>query len=240
MSLSYYQVSFTKKRAKIAILFTWILGFTYKASHIMITSGFQDGRCRVLAIYHSPNAEKYVGIFVAILEFFLPAFCMIIAYARIIIHLMSVKSKPQGTEEAKHVKKSDIKVIEDDVQKVTQSNTDQIQNSDGIRKNTLNRAQKNLTKTMLYVCGAFILCWTGNELYVLLHYVWRPFKWSEWYYHLSVLAVCANGTINPYIYCLQYDEARDNLRKIFCARKIKKDIELSSEPGTNTTIQNSI
>ena len=206
----------------------------------MITSGFQDGKCRVLAIYHSPSAQKYVGIFVVVLEFFLPVFLMIVAYSRIIVHLMSVKNKSQVTKEVKSIKNSDLKESDVDVQKATQSSKDKSQNSNDIRESTLNLAQKNLTKTMLYVCGAFIICWTGNELYVLLHYVWRPFTWTEWYYYVSVLAVVANGNINPYIYCLQYDEARENLRQIFCHRKIKKDTESSSEPSISSTTLNSI
>ncbi len=107
---------------------------------------------------------------------------------------MSVKTKPKRPKRV--IFSKDLQVIKSDAKEETQSETEQNRKEsefNNIRENTINRAQKNLTKTLLYVCGAFIICWTGNELYVLLHYVWRPFTWTEWYYYVSVLAVSANG-----------------------------------------------
>ncbi len=192
-----------------------------------------------MAIFNPPSAQKYVGVFVLFVEFFLPVFFMIIAYTKIIIHLMSVQTKkPQATKKVKFSKDLKVFNVENDAQRQDNNEPrESVKESkvNDIRENTFNRAQKNLTKTLLYVCGAFIICWTGNEVYVLLHYVWHPFTWTEWYYYVSVLAVSANGCINPYIYCLQYDEARDNLRRIICCKEMKEDAESST-----SVVQNSI
>ncbi len=192
-----------------------------------------------MAIFNPPSAQKYVGVIVLFLEFFLPVFFMIIAYTKIIIHLMSVQTKSNTTKKIQF--SNNLKIIDSEggAEKGARSKTEQNKKEsklNDIRENTFNRAQKNLTKTLVYVCGAFIICWTGNEVYVLLHYVWHPFTWTEWYYYVSVLAVSANGCVNPYIYCLQYDEARENLRRIFCRKEFKDE----TEPSTSTVVQNSI
>ena len=229
-----FQVSFTVNKARLLILTTWLVGFTYEGLYVLLTSQFKNGRCAIMEIFNPPSTQKYVAIGGLFFEFFLPVLLLFFAYARIIHFLRSaqksknpvLKYKLDGTKGPG----KKVKTISDKISSGINDKTSAINEN---RDKTITKAKKNLVKTLICVSGAFILCWVGNETYLLLYVMDYSLTWSEWYYYASVVAVTATGSINPYIYCLQYDEARKNLYKIFCGKSNTQEVTSSDTQNTS-------
>jgi len=69
--------------------------------------------------------------------------------------------------------------------------------------------------TSLMVCCGFVVCWTPNEILVLLAFlVGYPVDFTSWYYHFTVVLVFTNSCINPLIYAAKYREFQQAVRRL--------------------------
>ncbi len=219
------------------IVTTWVIGFTYEGLYVLLTSQFKDGRCAIMEIFKPPSIQKYIGIGAIFFEFFIPALLLFFAYVRIIYFLRSARKAVNSPAtkyqvDATRESGSKVKTISN---KISSGNDDKTPKRNDNRDKTITKAKKNLVKTLIYVSGAFIFCWLGNETYLLLYVMDYSLTWSEWYYYTSVVMVTANGCINPYIYCLQYNEARRNLKRIFCGKIDTQDMTSSDTQNTSSS-----
>ncbi|KAK3738735.1 hypothetical protein QZH41_018092 [Actinostola sp. cb2023] len=82
------------------------------------------------------------------------------------------------------------------------------------------RQRKKATKMMLVVSVLYAICWLPNLILYMLS-MYRP----DWYvyfsdpYVVSVVLVCANSTMNPFVYSLHSSRFRNELKSLFCCEK---------------------
>jgi hypothetical protein len=79
---------------------------------------------------------------------------------------------------------------------------------------TYSKAKRNVLKTLVIVCCGFILCSTSNQFFILLYFLGRDTDFTSWFYHFTVIAVFFNCCLNPFIYCLKYNEFRVGMRRL--------------------------
>jgi len=65
------------------------------------------------------------------------------------------------------------------------------------------------------ICCGFIVCWTPNEILILLSFLGGyNLDFTSWYYHLTVVLVFINSCINPFIYAIKYHEFQQAARRL--------------------------
>ncbi len=234
---------------------TWILGFTYEGLYMILTSKFTHGRCALIEEFEPQDAQKYVGIVLIILEFFVPVIIFIIAYARIVKSLGDLaKNAPPKTLVRKAAKKylsssifrrqfndEDIQAISSRiaVRKVNLKKASSVKNGSlptaGNEHTHMDKpmemAVRSLFKSMVYAAAAFFICWIWCEMYLLLYFLDYSLSWDEWFYYTGVILVTSNGSITPFIYCMHYTQVHYHIRKIYFEKILKEEDRHASESG---------
>lgn len=100
---------------------------------------------------------------------------------------------------------------------------------------TSQRVRKNSIKTFTLVALAFVLCWIFNQVYFLLFNIGVVNNLETNFGHFSVIMVCINCSINPFIYTFRYDEFRRELQRYKILKKNNiNPIKMSSSKVQNT------
>ena len=84
---------------------------------------------------------------------------------------------------------------------------------------TSQRAQYNLTKTVIIVCIGFIICWSCNQWYFFVYNTGIPLSFYGPFYNFTVAMVSLHCCINPIIYIANYEQFRSAVYKIFRLKK---------------------
>ncbi|XP_071809814.1 galanin receptor 2b-like [Asterias amurensis] len=79
-----HRYHFTAQKAKIGMLFSWLWGFVYQLYWLIIRD-FKNGVCGLK--WSSPTLQKIMGIFLFLLEYFIPLSAMTFSYVSIILML---------------------------------------------------------------------------------------------------------------------------------------------------------
>ena len=189
-----HKTRFTKKRSAILMVFVWFLGPVFNASYIVPTSYMVDEKtCLVFSNWPSEQWQKAVFIIVSVIVFWLPL--IIIAYCYIRIFQVLIKSGNITGEST------------------SPSNRDVI----------VTNAKKNVIKTLAIVSLCFLLCWIGNNIYVILYISGFPVNFNSVLYHMTVVAVFMNSFINPIVYALTYDPFKGRVRYLGCPKSNLED-----------------
>jgi hypothetical protein len=83
----------------------------------------------------------------------------------------------------------------------------------------LSRAQKNLTKTLLFVAVAFVVCWTPNQVFFLFLSLGFQIPGHQLIGPLSAGLCFANCCVNPFTYAIKYVEFRAGLRRLLRCKR---------------------
>ena len=65
-------------------------------------------------------------------------------------------------------------------------------------------ARKNTIKTFLIVAICFVMCWSNNQIYFLMHNLGYDINWDGVYYKFTIFMVFLNCTVNPFVYLIKY------------------------------------
>ena len=96
-------------------------------------------------------------------------------------------------------------------------------------------ARTNTIKTFLMVGICFIMCWSNNQIYFLMHNLGYEINWNGTYYLFTVLMVFLNCTVNPFIYLIKYRDYQEALKKLFHCHK-KKSLEESETKSSTVSL----
>ena len=76
-------------------------------------------------------------------------------------------------------------------------------------------AGHNALVTSVMVCCGFIICWTPNEIVMLLTFLGGyDVAFHGWFYEFTVVLVITNSCINPFIYAIKYREFQQAVRRL--------------------------
>lgn len=79
------------------------------------------------------------------------------------------------------------------------------------------RQRRKATKMMFVVSVLYAVCWLPNlVLYMLSIYEPKLYTYFSTPYVVSVVLVCANSTMNPFVYSFHSSRFRDELKSILC------------------------
>ncbi|KAK2142981.1 hypothetical protein LSH36_890g00021 [Paralvinella palmiformis] len=192
-----YKKYFSKRILAVMITFAWLVGPLYNIAWVWPTSVVLNGQCLAFSQWPSIRTAQMVGITMAGLQYFFPLFTFVYCYSRIIAVIRSrVKVAPQPTQLSNQ--------------------------SFRVRATNFRQAMKNTIKTLILVAASFVVCWTVNEMLILMYFLGYPVDFSGTCYQVSVVAVFSNSCINPIIYLAHYDDFRYALRQLFYKSRVVK------------------
>ncbi len=179
------------RKIQICIIFVWVFFPLLQGSITWSTTYVKDGRCFINARWPNSRVRQFYGIMNMIFKLFIPLIVLIFVYGRIayVLH--------------KRIQVNKIQAINNAIAQQP-------------KEDKMSRGRKNTVKTMFLVSVSFLLCWVWNQVYFFLQNVGLPADFSSNFYHFTVLMVYLNSTINPFIYCLKYEQFQNVAKRLFC------------------------
>ena len=99
-------------------------------------------------------------------------------------------------------------------------------------------ARKNTLKTFLIVAICFVLCWSNNQIYFLMHNLGYDINFDGFYYKFTIFMVFLNCTVNPFVYLVKYRDYHMALRSLITCKKENQEVEVNSMASTISTAVN--
>lgn len=192
-----HRIQFTPRRAKIVAVAVWFVGPTINM-YTFFTSGVRGDRCILNSFWPEPWVSKMVGFVKLTFQFFLPVFVMFFAYVRMIIAIRRRSS-----------------VLPCPALDTSAPPANAAQSAANLAKQRKNASiQRNIFKTMVIVTVCFVLCWSWNQVFILLYYLDYPLAFNSEFYRFSVFMVLLNCSCNPVIYTFSYEQFRRGLKAL--------------------------
>ena len=110
--------------------------------------------------------------------------------------------------------------------------------STGNQSDQFQLARRNTIKTFLIVAICFVLCWSNNQIYFLMHNLGYNINYDGVYYKFTIFMVFLNCTVNPFIYLIKYRDYQKALRNMITCYRQKREEELTSTASTISTLVN--
>jgi len=187
-----------------AMAFAWIAGIASNVPFSFVMSRVQDGFC--LYSVESPQLDFIYANSILVVFFVIPLIVFVYSYGRIIIIL-----RRQMRVMAAH-----------NVEGSSQTNASQAQSK---------RVKWNVTKTMIIVSVAFIVCYCPNNvLFLILLYVPNTSILMVGYYP-TVFLMYLNVCLNPFIYATKHDGVKEQLARLIVCRKPR---DVGDVPGSSS------
>lgn len=180
------------------ITFTWTNGILLNIS-VFFTSKVENGNCYTFAVWPQEYSSKVYSYFLVTWQFLIPLSLFVFFYGSILFTMRQRNRVIHGTN----------------------YNNEDMPNS--VQQNA-QRSQMNVIVTMISISLAFALCWSPNQIYVILLLADLKFDGLTTYYYVSMLLIFFNTCLNPFIYASKHEAVRKNLKEMFL--KTKATIEI--------------
>ncbi|XP_077993834.1 galanin receptor 2b-like [Glandiceps talaboti] len=212
----------TMTKVKIVVVCVWFVGFI-RESYWPTMNFNEDGICNVEE-WPNRSVQSFVGFIVFTTEYILPLGIMAFSYGNIILELRR-RSKTNKHPAAETISTSNQ--ARDTVHRdITQSSVqhpatrqNQVQAPSGGKTkpqdDSMGKARKNVTKTMLIVSVTFVISWSPMSISFFVYNLGGYLDYDSFYYYFMVLLVFSNMCINPFIYAIKYKEFREGIFTIF-------------------------
>ena len=217
-----HRVSFTKRRAALMIIFTWIFGSIIPIfGNINATYINKNGLCLVHA-GGSKEGRKISNIVYFVQTYIVPVMLFVAAYSR--IWWIFVKKKYQVGPKAPTAPNGLSTVSGNCQQNTTMEN-----NRSGPRK--LTRSQVNFTKMAILIVTAFIILWMPVEIQTMLLNMEVPVFLGLRGYKVALSLSFINCIINPFIYAFQMENFKKAFAKYVCPYRCTRETDGASATG---------
>lgn len=207
----------TKGRIKICIVFTWLLSFFIKLASIIPVHEVDEkvDICRGWVNWPSLQVQQIVGIFIIFIEYLNPLIFMIYCY----VHMTTRIIRQTGS-------------ATNGVQGESSGNK-----SSEERERRMQKAGRNLFKTLLIVAIAFVICNSPSQIYFLLLNGGVKLKLGA-LYRFFTMTYFINAVINPILYTVQYEEFQKELKKLFCPKALTRDDSETENSKSSSYVTN--
>jgi len=187
--------------------FAWIAGILYTVPTTFLTTVIAEGVCLGHMKWESDTVRILCGIVGILLFFLLPLVIFIYCYGRIVVVM-----RRQMRVMAAH-----------NTEGHAQMNASQMQSK---------RAKWNITKTMIIVSVAFVICWFPNNIYFMI--VENEAQPDNLYvgYYFTVFMAYLNTCINPFIYAMKHEGVKERLAHLSC-KKVMPVVDSSGSGSGN-------
>ena len=193
--------------------------FNVKMDLSLIYFQAEHGVCMLYSVWPNMVTSQIVGVYLFCVILLIPVLILIFLYGRIAWVLSrklenDILSDKERTECNHHEKKK-------------------VDSATEMRMKNYELARRNTIKTLTLVAVCFVICWTGNQVWVLFFNFGFQVDWDSSGYQFLVLMICVNCVINPFIYLIQYKEYQKGLKSLLCGKRKTSFNEIQSN---NTSV----
>ena len=177
------------------------------------------GVCMLYSVWPNKFTSQIVGVYLFSVILLIPVFILIFVYGRIAWVLS---------------RKLDNDILTD--KKQTECNhhgKTNVNSATEMRMKNYELARRNTIKTLTLVAVCFVICWTGNQVWLLFFNFGFQVDWDSPAYQFLVLMICVNSVINPFIYLIQYKDYQKALKSLVCGKRKTSFNEIQSN---NTSV----
>ena len=201
-----------KKKAKLFLLFPWLLGIGYESAFAIPSSVVVVDTCLGFERWPSKYVEVMCGIIILSVAYIVPIILQVYLYGRVFFVIY-------------HRGKSGLSasITDDEATQVTQNSS------------RWWKAQRNALKIAVIVSICFVGCWTIDQISFMMYLINGAKDYDVTFFSYTLILVVANSCINPFIYALQYDSFRRAFRKLICKNDDQEPKSSSSAPANETT-----
>ena len=205
--------SFTQRRAIVMAALAWAAGYLWNTPATLYSTSVVDGDCQTF-VWGNTHAQSIFGITYMAATFFVPTLMFAMAYS----HMGWVLRKRAAQLGV------DMPAPKPDTAGSGTTSTNHAADAAPGRKRPpqqktkLTKAQVNVTKTMVMVTAAFVICWTPNQIYYLLFNLGYSLNFTSPGYMITLFLSFINSCINPFIYAFKLESFRRGLKLIPCIK----------------------
>ncbi len=171
-----------------------------------------DGQCLLFHKWPSEEFKAAFGVVLICIQFFIPFIVLVYCYG----HILFMLSKRVHRYRAQTTTMQNLPwIIESNNNTISvQGQTCEIQQqciSTPVDRFQL--ARRNTIKTFVIVACCFVVCWSQNQVYYLMHHIGHEVDWNSTYYHVTITMVFLNSTVNPFVYLILYKDYQVALKQ---------------------------
>ncbi|XP_077993954.1 kappa-type opioid receptor-like [Glandiceps talaboti] len=225
----------TMTKVKIVVVCVWFVGFI-RESYWPSMNFNEDGICNVRE-WPNTGMQILVGFVVFATEYILPLSIMAFSYGNIILELRRRSSTKQAGQRRVVVQSAFQPNRRDNMQPTGDADTPQQQQQQPVQiavtstnttkdnrdDDTMGKARKNVTKTMLIVSVTFVICWSPMSIAFFVFNLGGYLDYDSFYYYFMVVLVFCNMCVNPFIYSFKYREFRRGIQELFPCNRNRID-----------------
>ena len=206
----WHKAFLTKRKMMLLLVFPWVVGCGFNAAFSIPSTVLVNSTCLVYQNWPSELVQKAFGLLEVTIDYILPIFLQLYLYGRIIFVL---KYRAQsGPLIAAHSNTADM---DGALREVDHCNS------------AFSRAHRNSLKIAAIVSICFVVCWTCDKVFFLLHFVQGSKYYDVEMFSYTLIFIAVNCCINPFIYVFQHESFKRVLRKIFNKNEIQEQIHSS-------------
>ncbi len=208
----WYKKHCLKRHSVIAMSCAWGISIGLKMVVKIPTSYVDDNHdCNSDKQWPSAQFRQGVAIILFCVEYFIPFLIILSCYVRIVLAL------------CRHLKPA--------------ANMS-MGASDG-REMFFTKALKNTLTTLALVASFYVVCWTTNEIYLVMYYFGYQVQWFSLGPKLSMSMVYFNLCVNPIIYGFTYKPFQERMKSFFIGGDMagSRNIHTPSSSMSTTYIQ---
>ena len=184
--------------------FAWIASILHILPTAFATTILKDGVCMFYVLWESEAAGMAFDAYLNSFFFLLPLVIFIYCYGRIVV-----------------VMRRQMRVmVAHNTDGHAQMNTSQMQSK---------RVKWNITKTMVIVSVAFVICWFPNNVYRYFVLATRTAHRGYLYtgYFFTVFMAYLNTCMNPFIYAMKHEGVKETLARLMTRLRCKDVVTLA-------------
>ena len=95
------------------------------------------------------------------------------------------------------------------------------------------KIERNILKVLFLVVLVYFVCWGPNQIGYLQFCLGGHLDFNSTFFHISVIMITCNVSINPIIYALKYQQFRQGLRSVVC-RSNRVEDSIGLEPSVSS------
>ena len=197
-----------------AMVFAWVAGILSITPVVFVSTIVEDGICLPYVMWESKKVTMIFDLWVVFSYLVIPVIVFVFCYSRIVA-----------------VMRRQMKVMAaHNVEGATQMSASQIQSK---------RIKWNITKTMIIVSVAFVICWSPVMTYPLILDTMAQIPGNLFigFYvtvFLSYLYIC----MNPFIYAFKHEAMKEILARLMACRKHVEVTAVAEAPGSTSRPSN--
>ncbi|XP_070563423.1 galanin receptor 2b-like [Ptychodera flava] len=187
-----HHASFSQRKARIMVAVVWPTCFIYELHWAMVQESDNKGGCTQIWF----RGLDVLGVIVFVFQYVTPIIIMTFAYISIL-----------------RVVRRQSKIHTSDVRTISHPAQGQAPNAAAGQKN-LSKTEKNIISTLLIVAVTYTICWSPNQIIYFWFNLGGYVNFNSIFFRYTVVSVCCNMCVNPFIYAAKLKEFREECRKI--------------------------